>query len=122
MRKMLMLGTGALMLGMAGLAVAQPAPPPGGQPPAPPGQAQAQPPAPPGPAGAEADRPGPRGPMWMRHHGMMPPPPPPPSRAASFRLERGDVSISVRCAESEPMQACVNAANALLDKMNAVSR
>ena len=47
----------------------------------------------------------------------MGPPMMPPSRAAAFMIERGDTKIHVRCAENEPMQACVNAASALLDKV-----
>lgn len=50
----------------------------------------------------------------MGPHPMMGPP---PSRAATFVLERGDSRIYIHCAEGEPMQACVTAATALLDKV-----
>ncbi|WP_200845239.1 hypothetical protein [Roseomonas sp. 18066] len=125
MRKMLMLGAGALLLGASGLAVAQTATPPA----APQGQAATPPPPPPGgPMGGPGGPGRPPGPPPRFAHGgpdggpgfgHRPPPPP---RGASFKLERGETSISVRCAENETMQACVTAASALLDKMNSVSR
>lgn len=129
MRKMLMLGAGMLLLGTSGLAVAQTATPPG----PPPGAAATPPPPPPGgPAGGPGGGPGGPGRPGMGGPGMGGPgmggpemmmrPHRPPSRAASFELERGETSISVRCAENETMQACVAAATAMLDKMNSISR
>jgi hypothetical protein len=117
MRRFVLLGAGAACLLAGGLAVAQPAPPP---PPAV-GITQDAPPPPPregrGPGGPGMMRPGPGGmPMGMHPHG------PPPPRGASFRLERGETTVSVRCAERESMQDCVTAASAILDKMNSVSR
>jgi hypothetical protein len=43
-------------------------------------------------------------------------PPPPPSRAARFRIERGDLKLDVRCAEEETMRACADIVLQLLDK------
>ena len=40
------------------------------------------------------------------------------TRAAIFRIRRGDTSIFIKCAESESTQACVTAAGTLLDKFN----
>lgn len=92
----------------AGTALAQPAPPPPG-PPAGGPEARAMPP------GAES-RPGP-GPMMGygppgrgRHHG-------PPPRGASFHFERGEMEITIRCPENEPVRACVDAAVVLLDRL-----
>jgi len=67
---------------------------------------------------------GPHGPMgerggWGMRHGhaeMMRRMGPPPSKAAHFRLRRGDALIDVKCADDEPMKACVDAASVLLDK------
>jgi hypothetical protein len=39
------------------------------------------------------------------------------TKAAFFRFQRGGASITVKCAEDEPTQACVNAASALLDRV-----
>ncbi|KAA2213750.1 hypothetical protein [Teichococcus oryzae] len=121
MRKWLMLGVGAAWLGAAGLAAAQPAP------------STAPPPAPPA---AEAGRPGPgerpdgpphgagprdgmRGMHGMMHGRHRPPAPP---LGSSFTFRRGDTEVRVRCSDKEPVQACVNAANALFDKFNATPR
>ncbi|EHM03027.1 hypothetical protein HMPREF9946_00518 [Acetobacteraceae bacterium AT-5844] len=115
MKKILMLGAGIVMLGVGGVAMAQAPQPPAGAPP----QAEAQAPRPegrgPGERGPRHAGPGEHGP---RHHGMRGPHRfgPPPSKAASFMIERGDTRIRIRCAENEPMQACVAAASALLDK------
>ena len=49
--------------------------------------------------------------------GRFAPPPPPPSKAAHFRLERGDDRLDVKCADDEPMKACADIALQLLDKM-----
>ncbi|UFN47602.1 hypothetical protein LPC08_16475 [Roseomonas sp. OT10] len=118
MRKALFLGAALALFGAAQLATAQtpPAPPPAAQAESPPGGPGAAPTPPGGPRFGGHHMGGPRGPggphgPWMRAGG----PPPPP--AASFRIERGDVKIGVRCAPNEPMQACVAAASALLDKV-----
>jgi len=37
---------------------------------------------------------------------------------AIFRIQRGDTSIFIKCAENESTQACVAAAGTLLDKFN----
>ncbi|WP_146201826.1 hypothetical protein [Teichococcus aestuarii] len=121
MRGLLMLGVGAVFLGGAALAVAQPAPP------APPPAAEA---GPAGPGGRpEGPRPG-RGPEAGPHHermrgmmmhgmhGMHRPPPP----GASFSFRRGDTAVRIQCSDKEPVQACVDAANALFDKFNAAPR
>lgn len=103
-----------VMGAVAASALAQPAPAPqppqaqpGGPPPPPPGPGpQARGPMPPGfPPG---EGPGMQGPRGWRHG--------PPSRAAAFHVERGDISVSVRCAQDEPTQACVDAAIRLMDK------
>ncbi|MCI0756590.1 hypothetical protein [Teichococcus vastitatis] len=118
MRRWLMLGVGAAFLGTAGLAAAQPAPP------APPGAEVARPapsgPAPGGPDGAPHRGPGgrdgmrgPHGMMHGRHHA-------PPG--ASFAFRRGDTMVRIQCSDREPVQACVEAANALFDKFNAAPR
>jgi hypothetical protein len=120
MKKILMLGAGLALMGATGVALAQAPLPPAGAPPA----AEAP------PSGA-----GPHGPGMMRGpgmhgRGMMPgmmhgPGPrafgPPPSKAASFSFQRGDMRIRIRCAENEPMQNCVNAASALMDKVGAMA-
>lgn len=49
----------------------------------------------------------------MRMHGRMAP----PSKAAHFVLHRGDAVVDIKCAEDEPMKACVDAATVLLDKL-----
>ncbi|MDJ0387791.1 hypothetical protein QMO56_06670 [Roseomonas sp. E05] len=53
--------------------------------------------------------------MMGRHH-------PPVSSGASFRMRRGSDSIAIECSERESMQACVNAASAMLDKMGGALR
>lgn len=106
--------------GLAASALAQSAPPPqpmpqaqpGGPPPPPPMGPQARSPMPPGYPQAEG-QPGMYGPRGWRHG--------PPSRAAAFHIERGEISISVRCAEAETMRACVEAATALMDKANGMT-
>lgn len=37
------------------------------------------------------------------------------SESARFHLRRGDSELDIKCAANEPMMACVNAANTLLD-------
>lgn len=118
-KALLMVAAAGLMGAVAASALAQPAPAP--QPPQ-----QAQPGMPPPPSG-----PGPqaRGPMMPGEGGGMPGMMHgprgwrhgPPSRAAAFHIERGDISIGVRCAESETMRACVDAAIALMDKANTLT-
>ena len=100
----LLAGAGMALVLAAGAAMAQtavPAPPP--------------PPA----AGAEA-APRPVGPgMYGPRHGWgraMPP----MNKAAVFHVSRGDSRIDVRCAESETMKACADAAAALFDKLPAM--
>lgn len=90
------------------VAVAQPAPPPGGPRPGP--EAGAPPPPPPG-----GPHVGPRG-----ARGGPDAPPPPPPKAAHFRLERGDTALDVKCPDDEPMRACADIALQLLDKLSAL--
>ncbi|MBV8095159.1 MAG: hypothetical protein JO110_18405 [Acetobacteraceae bacterium] len=108
----------ALIVLLAGPALAQTPPggstTPGGAPPGgPPGV---------GGPGPEHGMPGHHPPGWggeereeheehWPHHMMM------HSKAAIFRLHRGDSTILVKCADDEPTQACVNAAITLLDKV-----
>ncbi|MFC0407410.1 hypothetical protein [Roseomonas elaeocarpi] len=142
MRTLLSLGTGLLLAGAvaAGTALAQTPP----AAPVPPATAPATPPAPPPATPTEAPRPpggpgvwghgpvmggpgmpgaGMQGPGMPGFHGPGGPHRwgPPPSRAASFRLERGDTEFRVRCAENESTEACVNAAATLLDRFNNVT-
>ncbi len=51
--------------------------------------------------------------MMQHHMGA------PPSKAAHFRFTRGDGTIDVKCADDEPMRACVDATVMLLDKLHA---
>jgi len=133
MRTLLSLGAGLLLVATgAGLAQTPPAAPvpPAAAPPAaavatPPEAPAPRPPGGPGvwghgPGMAGAGMPGPgmpgfRGPGGPRHWG------PPPSRAANFRLDRGDTEFRVRCAENESTEACVTAAATLLDRFNSVT-
>ena len=60
----------------------------------------------------EAARPGPR----EGRDG----PPPPPSKAGHIRADLGNGrGIDVKCPDDEPMKACADLANALLDKVAA---
>lgn len=103
MNKWLIAGTG-LALSLGGVAAAQTPP---GPPPAPPAGME-------GPPGAhEGGRHGPHG-GWMGMRGHRPPP---MSKAAFFRLHKGDASVSIKCPDDEPVKACVDAASALLDKL-----
>ena len=82
---------------------------------------KAPPPPPPAGPGAMDDAgpgapPPPDGPRGRR------PPPPPPSKAAHFRLERGDLALDVKCAEDEPMKACAEIAVQLLDKAQSIPK
>lgn len=89
------------------------APPPGAGPDAMMDDAGAPPP-PGGPRGGPGGPGGPGRPGDRR-------PPPPPSKAAHFRLERGDVALDVKCAEDEPMKACGDLTLQLLDRLQATS-
>jgi hypothetical protein len=117
-KALLMLAAAGMVGAVTASALAQPAPPPpqqaqpGGPPPPGPGP-QARGPMPPGYPPGEG-QPGMYGPPRGWRHG-------PPSRAAAFHIERGNISIGVRCAESEPMRACVDAAIALMDKANTLT-
>jgi len=73
------------------------------------------PPPPPGPDGMR-DR---HGPPHGREAG---PPPPPPSKAAHFRLRRGDVEVDAKCADDETMKACADTASQLIDKLATLQR
>ncbi|NEU13269.1 hypothetical protein G3T14_14175 [Methylobacterium sp. BTF04] len=95
------LSTAAILLATA--AVAQPAPPPGGPRPGP--EAGAPPPPPPGGPRRNPDA-----------------PPPPPPKAAHFRLERGDTAVDVKCADDEPMRACADITQQLLDKLTGMPK
>jgi hypothetical protein len=103
MRKVLIIGTGLALLAGGGVAMAQ---------------------MPPGAPGG----PGPHGPgmgpqeQWnmhrhwammehMRHHH---------EHGTSFHFRKGDASVAITCSDSEPVQACVNAAGTLLDKLHSL--
>lgn len=118
MKKILMLGAGLALMGATGVAMAQAPQPPAGAPPA---AEAAPPPPPPGGPGMHGMR-GPGRPGMMHGPGMHRfGPPPPPSKAASFSFQNGDMRIRIRCAEDEPMQNCVNAASALIDKVGGMA-
>jgi hypothetical protein len=55
----------------------------------------------------------PRGEVSPRGEG----PPPPPSKAAHFRVEQGDDTVDVKCADDEPMRACADIAMQFLDRL-----
>ncbi len=57
---------------------------------------------------------------WMMHH--MDWHRPPPSKAAHFRFKKGDALVDIKCADDEPMKACVDAGSALLDKLMAAPK
>ncbi len=101
-------GAGLVLMSGVGIAMAQaPATPPAGAPPMEDGAGRG--------AMGEAGRG-----HWFRHHRMgemmdhMP-----PSKAAHFRLRRQGAMLDIKCADDEPMKACVDAAGALLDKVAA---
>jgi hypothetical protein len=58
---------------------------------------------------------------WMMHH-MMEAHRPPPSKGAHFRFKKGDAMVDIKCADDEPMKACVDAGSALLDKLMAAPK
>lgn len=118
MRKVLLTGAALGLLAGVGTAVAQtptpPLPAPGAQ------DGQGRPPFPgpgPGPGPMEHEHGGPgRGPFRiMRMMEMM-------SKGAQFHLRRGENRLDIKCAADEPMKACVDAASALLDKVNSLPR
>jgi hypothetical protein len=65
------------------------------------GDMEGPPPPPPG-------GPGPRGQR---------PPPPAPSRAAHFRLRRGDAMVDVKCADDEQMKVCADLTLQMVDRL-----
>ncbi len=117
MKTMGWVATGVGVVLAAGVAVAQVpnAPPP-----------DAPPPQAPGTRGPMAEMGGDMGPGEHRHgwggmmrgmrHG------PPPSKAARFMIRRGDSVVAIKCADDEPMKACVDAGSALLDKLGAMPK
>ncbi len=99
MKMSFVVGVSAVIL-FGGVAVAQPAPPPGG-------------PRQPGPAGAEAPPPPPPG-AGPRREAF---PPPPPPKGAHFMLRQDDSIVDVKCAEDEPMKACADLALQMADRV-----
>ena len=94
----ILLGTAALLI--AGVAVAQPAPPDGG------------------PSGEDhGPRSEMRGGMGMRGHRGMMQRMMEGGKAAHFHVRRGDSRVDIKCADDEPMKACIDAATTLLDKL-----
>jgi len=102
MKILTMLDAAAIVLGTAGMAAAQPAPL------APPEM------APMGEGGPNGN-PGMHGGPHEMHPGMMRMMR--PFKGARFHFSRNDGVVDVKCAEDEPMRACVDAASALLDKL-----
>jgi hypothetical protein len=45
------------------------------------------------------------------------PPPPPPSKAADFRLQRGDAIVDVKCADDEQMKVCDDLTLQMVDRL-----
>lgn len=114
MKTWLIAGVGMLLV-VGGAAVAQTPPgmSPGGAAGAPTGAME----GPSGVGGPEGMNHGPMG-RWMgMMHGHHGPHQPPVSKAAFFRLRKGDVSVGIKCADDEPTKACVDAAATLLDKL-----
>ncbi|HET6183265.1 MAG TPA: hypothetical protein VFA03_06680 [Acetobacteraceae bacterium] len=76
-----------------------------------------------GPALAQGGPPpGPRGPhpmpppeMWRMMHEMH-------EAGTAFRFKRGDQEIDIRCGADQPLQACVNAATTLMDKLASMNQ
>ena len=114
------LGASLIFALMSSVALAQPTPPAGGDPPPAQPQDTAHP-APPPQAGRDADddgeMDGARGheARWSHHR------PPPPSKAARFRVEAGDITLGMKCPEDEPLKACQDFALQLLDKAGSVA-
>jgi hypothetical protein len=108
-------------------AAAPPPPPPradgvaGARPPAPPAPGAAAPPPPGGPDAEADDADGPPPPPGPGPRGRRPPPPP-PSKAAHFRLQRGDAMVEVKCADDEPMKLCADLALQMVDRLQAMAR
>jgi hypothetical protein len=92
------------------------------QPPAPP--IPGAPPPPPSPGGPEAgddlDGPPPPPPGGPGPRGQRPPPP--QSRAAHFRLQRGDTTVDVKCADDEPMKVCADLTLQMVDRLQATPK
>jgi len=114
MKKLVLAGLALTLMASAAFAQADAPPPP------PPAAADSAAPdnAPPPPPGPDSmrDR---HGPPHGREAG---PPPPPPSKAAHFRLRRGDVEIDAKCADDETMKACADTASQLIDKLATLPR
>jgi hypothetical protein len=106
MRTLTTLAAMAIAVGAAGAAVAQPAPQPGAPEPGPMGE---------GGMHGHAQMHGGMGGMGGMRPGMMGMMR--PSKGARFHFSRNDGVVDVKCAEDEPMRACVDAASALLDKL-----
>ena len=141
MRKVLLVGAGlALLAGGTAFAQTSDGQGPQGGPPGPPGGPPGQQGGPPGfqggPPGFQGGMPGgPNGgpgggPHGFDGHGPGHPPFMGPmagparmfmhmmrnaSESARFHLRRGDAELDIKCSATEPMMACVNAANTLLD-------
>jgi hypothetical protein len=110
MRKYLIIGSSLALLASGGVAMAQM--PPGGP------NGQGGPGAPGGPHGPGM---GPQEQWNMhRHWEMMEHMHHHRAEGTSFRFRKGDASVEVKCSDSEPVQACVNAAGTLLDKLHNV--
>lgn len=111
MKRLLIVGAGVGLLMAGGVAVAQApnAGPPGG----PPAPAMGQDGGPPREMGEMH-----RGMGWGGH--MMHRPP--PSKAARFMFRKGDSVVAIKCADDEPMKACVDAGSALLDKLGSMNK
>lgn len=115
--------TAAAVAALATSAAAQ-APPNGpgpGQSFQPPGMGAPHPGAPGPMGGPAAHRPPPpggsMGAMMMDNEMMEHHKHPPRPEGAHFKFTRGDNTIDVKCADDEPMRACVDAAGTLLDKV-----
>ncbi len=124
--KILALATGGLLLFTLGAFAQQDPPPP---PPAPdaPVTDMAPPPPPPGAEAGQIDEEmappppphgkGPREERGPKRGRDAERGPPPPSKAAHFRLEKGDMKIDVKCADDEPARACADITLQLIDRI-----
>ena len=108
-----MIATGVAVMAATGAAMAQQAP--ASPPPPPPPGMDAGPHHPGRDGGPEG------GPRWRHMHEMMQHMQP-TSKAAHFRLRKGDAMVDIKCADDEPMKACVDASSALLDKLAAQTK